>query len=253
MDNLEKVSLLYMSISTIILNIIFLDIQQVYGGIKMKWQSIRILITLLVIGIISIGMQSCGSDEGSTNRTPTTDPSEPIVVATAEPIDFAAEKREINRVYSAFYSAFNRRKIAEIDTLWKEHPVHAQFGVAWVAASTVESLGPIEGLNQIKLTIESLWNGPGTSGQNWTGSTQFSQFWIRRKKSDPNTLEASARTAASYRNQQGAGVTYAYLVKPEHEKWQLQQIRSATQHAINLKRGDHEITKYFTDPEYKAP
>lgn len=220
----------------------------------MKWQSIRIFLTLLAICITSIGMLSCGSDdEGSTYKTPTIDPSEPIVVATAEPIDFAAEKKEINQVYSAFYSAFNRRKIAAIDKLWDNHPVHAQFGVAWVAGGEVESTGPIAGWNGIKGHMESLWNAQGTSGQNWTGSNQFNQFWIRRKKSDPNTLEASARASASYRNQQGAGITYAYLVKPEHEKWQLQQMRSVTQHAINLNRGDHEITKYFTDASAKAP
>lgn len=220
----------------------------------MKWQSIRISLTLLVICIISIGMLSCGSDdEEPTNRTATTDPSEPIVVATAEPIDFAAEKNEINQVYGAFYSAFNRERASVIDNLWKNHPVHAQFGVAWVAGGEVESTGPVAGWNEIKSHMESLWNAQGTSGQRWTGSNRFSQFWIRRKLSDPNTLEASARAAASYRSQQGSGVTYAYLVKPEHEKWQIQQLQSATSHVINLKRGEVQITKYFTDPSAKAP
>lgn len=219
----------------------------------MKWQSIRILLTILVICIISIGMQSCGSDdEGSTYKTPTIDPTEPIVVATAEPIDFAAEKNEINKVYGAFYSAFNREKASDVRDLWKDHPVHAQFGVAWVAGGEVEPVGPTAGWNQIRSTMESLWTHVSTDTQRWTGSNRFSQFWIRRKLSDPNTLEASARASASYRSQ-GSGITYAYLVKPEHEKWQLQQIQSVTGNVINQGRGDVEITKYFTDPSAKAP
>ena len=219
----------------------------------MKWQSIRSFLTLLAICIISIGMQSCGSDdEGPTSRTSTTDPSEPIVVATAEPIDFEAEKSEIQKVYSAFYSAFNREKTAEIRKLWKDHPVHAQFRVAWVAGGFVEPVGPTAGFPQIRSTIESLWEAQGTKGQRWTGSNRFSQFWIRRTNYDPNTLEASARASASYRSQ-GSGITYAYLIKNEHEDWQLQQIDSVTGNVINMGRGDPEISKYFTDPSAKAP
>lgn len=218
----------------------------------MKWQSIRIFLTLLVTCIISIGMLSCGSDDEPTDRTPITDPSEPIVVATAEPIDFDAEKNEINQVYGAFYSAFNRRKLVDIRRIWKEHPVDAQFRVAWVAGGFVEPVGPTAGWPQIESTIEGLWVAQGTTGQNWTGSNRFSQFWIRRSKSDPNTLEASARASASYRSQ-GSGVTYAYLVKPEHEDWQLQQIDSVTGNVINMGRGDPEISKYFTDESAKAP
>ncbi len=218
----------------------------------MKWQSIRIFLTLLVTGIISIGMLSCGSDDEPTDRTSTTDPSVPIVVATAEPIDFDAEKNEINQIYSTFFSAFNRRKLVDIRRIWKEHPVHAQFRVAWVAGGFVEPVGPTAGWPQMESTIEGLWVAQGTSGQNWTGSNRFSQFWIRRSKSDPNTLEASARASASYRSQ-GSGVTYAYLVKPEHEDWQLQQIDSVTGNVINMGRGDPEISKYFTDESAKAP
>ena len=219
----------------------------------MKWQSIRIFLTLFAICIISIGMLSCGSDEEPTDRTSTTDPSDPIVVATAEPIDFEAEKRGINQVYGAFYSAFNRRKVSDIDELWKDHPVNAQFGVAWVAGGFVEPTGPIQGLSDIKAHIQGLWTGQGTMNQNWTGSNRFSQFWIRRSKSDPNTLEASARASASYRSQQGSGITYAYLIKNEHENWKLQQLQSVTQHAINLGRRNPEISKYFTDESAKAP
>ncbi len=219
----------------------------------MKWQSMRIFLTLLAICIISIGMLSCGSDdETPTDRTTPTDPSEPIVVATAEPIDFDAEKNEIQQVFGAFYSAFNRSKITDVRKLWKDHPVHAQFGVAWVAGGEVEPVGPMAGWNQISPVIESLWIAQGAAGQKWTGSNRFNQFWIRRKLSDPNTLEASARSTASYRSQ-GAGVTYAYLVKPKHENWQLQQIQSATGDVINKGRGNVEITKYFTDASAKAP
>ncbi len=223
----------------------------------MNWQSIRIVLTLLTICIISIGMLSCGSDdEEPTDKTLTTDPTdptEPIVPATLEPIDFAAEKNEIQQVYSAFYSAFNRRKISDIDKLWKNHLVHAQFGVAWVAGGEVEPVGPAQGWNEIKNIIESLWNAQGSKEHNWNGSNRFSQFWIRRTKADPNTLEASATASARYRNDQGPGITYAYLIKNEHDTWHLQQIQSVTQDVINMRRGDVLISKYFTDPSAKVP
>ena len=191
-------------------------------------------------------------DDGVSNRTPTTDPSEPIVDATAELIDFEAEKSEIQQVYSAFYSAFNSRKLLDIRRIWKEHPDHAQFRVAWVAGGFVEPVGPTAGWRQIESTIEGLWTAQGTRGQNWTGSNRFSQFWIRRSKFDPNTLEASARASASYRSQ-GSGITYAYLIKNEHEDWQLQQIDSVTGHVVNMGHGDPEISKYFTDESAKVP
>lgn len=198
-------------------------------------------------------MLSCGSDEDTTYKTPPIDPSEPIVVATVEPIDFEAEKNEINQVYAAFYSAFNKERASGIDVLWKNHPVHAQFSVAWVAGGEVEPTGLIAGWSNIKANMESLWNAQGAAGERWTGSNRFSQFWIRRKLSDPNTLEASARASASYRSQEGSGETYAYLVKPAHENWQIQQLQSATRQVINKGRGDVEITKYFTDPSAEAP
>ncbi len=218
----------------------------------MKLQSIRILLTVFAICAISVGIFSCGTDDEPTDKPITTDPTEPVVVATAEPIDFETEKREIQQVYGDFFSAFNRRKLSEIRDLWKEHPVHAQFGVAWVAGGFVEPVGPSEGWIQITNIIEGLWTHISTQNQNWTGSNRFSQFWIRRAKHDPNTLEASARASASYRSQ-GAGITYAYLVKNEHEDWQLQQIHSVTGNVVNMGRGNPEISRYFTDPSAKAP
>lgn len=222
----------------------------------MKWQSIRILLIIFVGCIISAGMLGCGTDDddGDTgNRTTTTDPPEEIIVATAEPIDFDAEKREIQQVYGEFYSAFNRRRISALRKIWKDHTTNAQFGVVWEAGGFPEPVGPVSGWTQIKSTIEGLWNAQGTKGQNWTGSNRFSQFWIRRKKADPNSLEASARTSASYRNQGGSGVTYAYLVKNENEDWELQQIESMTGTIVNRRLGDPKISKYFTDASAKAP
>ncbi len=220
----------------------------------MKWQSIRILLIIFVVCIISAGMLGCGTDDDGNigNRTTPTDPPEEIIVATTEPIDFEAEKSEIQQVYGAFYSAFNRRKISDIRNLWKNHIINAQFAVVWEAGGFPEPTGPVEGWNDIKAHIESLWQAPGTRGQNWTGSSRFSQFWIRRKRSDPNSLEASARASASYRSQ-GSGVTFAYLVKDEHEEWKLQQIDSITGNIINRGLNRPKITKYFTDPAAKAP
>lgn len=219
----------------------------------MTWKSIRILFILFAIGIVSIGTFSCGTDDDATGKPSTSDTLEPIEVATAEPIDFDAEKQEIQQVYGAFFTAFNQRKISDLRLIWKDHPVDAQFGVVWEAGGEPEPVGPISGWTQIKSNIESLWTAQGTLGQNWTGSNRFSQFWIRRKKSDPNSLEASARTSASYRSQ-GSGLTFAYLVKNEHEEWLLQQIESITGNIINNhKRRDPQISRYFDDESAKAP
>lgn len=222
----------------------------------MKWQSIRTLLIIFAICIISAGMLGCGTDDdGDTgDKTTTTDPPEEIIVATAEPIDFDTEKREIQQVYGEFFSAFNRRKMSDIRNIWKDHTTNAQFGVIWEAGGFPEPVGPVSGWTQIKSTIEEgLWVGEGTKQHNWTGSNRFSQFWIRRKKSDPNSLEASARASASFRNQGGTGVTYAYLVKNENDDWALQQIESMTGTIVNRRLGDPKITKYFTDESAKAP
>ena len=220
----------------------------------MKRQSIRIFLTLLAICIISMGMLSCGSNDDDLTYKPITptDPSEPIVVATLDPIDFEAEKKEIQGVYSAFYSAFNRRKISDIRKLWKDHPLHAEFRTAWVMAGEVESVGPITGWSQIKSAIESLWSAPDTAGDSWVGNNQFRQFWIRRTKADPNSLEASARTFASFKHQ-SFGITSAYLIKNEHENWHLQQIDSVTGDVLNKGRGAPEISRYFTDESAMVP
>lgn len=221
----------------------------------MKWQSIWSLLTIFAICVISVGILSCGTDDDDDtgNKTTTTDPSEEIIVATAEPIDFEAEKREIQEVYRAFYTAFNDKKSSDIDNLWKNHVVHAQFAVVWEAGGKPEPVGPIQGWNDIKANIENLWTARGTSGHRWSPG-QPNQFWIRRKRSDPNSLEASARASGSYRTDQGSGITFAYFVKDEHEDWKLQQIESITGNIINNhKIRDPKISKYFTDPSAKAP
>lgn len=219
----------------------------------MKWQSIRSLLTIFAVCIISVGILSCGTDDDDTgDKITTPDPPDEIIIATAEPIDFDAEIREIQQVYGDFFSAFNRRKISDLRNIWKDHATNAQFAVVWEAGGFPEPVGPVSGWTQIESTIEGLWNAQGTRGQNWTGSNRFSQFWIRRKRSDPNSLEASARSSASFRSQ-GSGVTYAYLVKDEHDDWLLQQIDSITGNIINRGLNKPKITKYFTDPSAKAP
>ena len=72
-----------------------------------------LVIALFAVSIMSIGIVGCGSDseEGSAEQpsgsSSSASTSEEPAVASRPPIDFAAEKAEIQAVYSAFYIAFN--------------------------------------------------------------------------------------------------------------------------------------------------
>ena len=128
---------------------------------------------------------------------------------------------------------------------------HSEFAVAWEAGGAIEQVYPVNGWSQIKAVIENLWHAQGTSGEKWNGSSSFSEFWIRRKASDPKSLEASAKSFSSYRNQ-GSGITYAYLVKNDNKDWLIQQVDSSTGNVINRRGTKPNISKYFTDLSAKV-
>jgi hypothetical protein len=219
----------------------------------MQWKSTWLLLALFVVGIMSLSIVGCGSDDTGTPgepavTTPSTDT--PVEVASIAPIDYDTEKTEIQAVYREFYRAFNAYDTSDFKNTW--YGSHqSQFAVAWEAGGEIEQVHPVNGWTQIKAVVENLWNAQGTKGQKWVGSSSFSEFWIRRKASDPKSLEASAKSFSSYRDQ-GAGVTYAYLVKNDNKDWLIQQIDSNTGNVINRRGNKPNINKYFTDPSAKV-
>ncbi len=221
---------------------------------KLNWH----LYVLTLVCIISISIIGCGDDDDSDSMV---SPSSQLIdVATAEPIDNAKEKAEINATFREFYRAFNARDLNDIKKIWYNPSDNSDaFAVAWFVGGYVEQVDPAFGWVQISATIEGLWAHLSTRNDKWTGSSSFSEFYIRRRAADPNTLEASARSYSSYRNQGGAGSTFVYLVKLKHEDWKIQQVDSHTQNTLNNRKplnSQHppnpRITKYFNDPDTKV-
>ena len=221
----------------------------------MQWKSTWLLLALFAVGIMSLSIVGCGTDDTGTPGEPavTTPPTgTPIEVASITPIDYDAEKEGIQKAYSDFYRAFNAKRMTDLGKTIYKSGTTTEFSVVWWVGGFPEQVGPTEGWNQIKATIENLWSHPSTSGQRWTGSNRFSEFWIRRKKANPNELEATAKAYASYRNQGGSGITYAVLVKNKNEGWLIQQIEGITQNTVNSRGSKPSITKYFFDSSAKV-
>ncbi len=222
---------------------------------KLNWH----IFTLTVVCIISISIIGCGDDDDSDSMVTPTNP-QLIEVATTTPIDFAKEKAEINATFREFYRAFNDRDLNDLRKTWYSPSNNSDaFAVAWFVGGYVEQVDPAFGWVQVSATIEGLWTHTSTKNEKWTGSNSFSEFYIRRRAGDPNTLEASARSYSSYRNQGGSGSTFVYLVKLRHQDWKIHQVDSHTQNTLNNRKPlnthappNPRITKYFNDPDTKV-
>ncbi|MYA98766.1 hypothetical protein F4X90_03650, partial [Candidatus Poribacteria bacterium] len=74
--------------------------------LRLTW----LVLVLFAVGIMSIGIVGCGTDEEEAPEKPTESTSstaEEPVVASRPPIDFEAEKQAIQDLYTEFYNAFN--------------------------------------------------------------------------------------------------------------------------------------------------
>lgn len=219
---------------------------------KFTWSwFLVILFTISITSIIYIG---CGSDDEPEEtekpvETTSTDPTEEPIVASSKPIDFDAEKKAIQEVFSEFYKAFNANDIKAVEKTW-ETSTNAEFAVVWVAGGENEQVPPVISWPKIKSNIEGLWQGIGTAGAKWGPTDRFSEFWIRKRKTNARELEASAKGAMCYKGQ-NPGLTLVYLVKKKDE-WKIQEVDSMTQPAIAKRGGEPLISSYFTDPDAKA-
>lgn len=215
---------------------------------QLRFMFTSLLLALFAMGIMSVGIVGCGSDDAEeTAEKPTATPAAtssadegPIVAS--RPVDFEAEKAAIQEVFTAFYEAFNDNDIKAIAETFDTGSI--VFGTIFAGNEPV----PVaEGWNDVKIGIEGLWIGIGTKGAKWGTSPQLTDFWIRRK-------EASA---VGYNCYKGAfpGETHLYLVK-KGDEWLIQQLDSVTQNNLTIfswKKADPRIDKFFSTEKDRAP
>lgn len=209
---------------------------------------------LFAVGIISIGIFGCGSDDAEETAEKPTPPASTASsteqpVAARAPIDFAVEKAAIQDVYSDFYKAFNDNDIKAIQDTFDTNVI--VFGTVFAGNEPVPLA---QGWNDVKIGIRGLWGGIGTKGARWGQNDTLKDFWIRYKGSQ---LEASA---VGYNCYKGAfpGETHLYLLKSK-EGWKIHELDSITENNLGifgLHKGKPRLKdngKFFTIEKYRAP
>ena len=218
-----------------------------------------LVFALFAVSIMSIGIVGCGSDsedEGSaekpTESSSATSTTDEPVVAAKPPIDFAAEKAAIQKVYSDFYKAFNDNDMGAIGETFRTSDNKVAFGTIFAGNEPV----PIAfGWRNVEIAIEGLWIGIGTKGSKWGPNDQLKDFWIRYKGSK---IEASA---IGYNCYKGAfpGETHLYLMKEAKDGWKIHEMDSSTENNLGI-FGFHkgkprlkEAGRFFSTDADKAP
>ena len=221
---------------------------------KMQSRLMWLVLFLFAVGIVSVGIVGCGADEEpeeSTESSSTESTDTETVVASRPPIDFEAEKKAIQEVFTAFYHAFNDQDINDVQDTFDTSSI--QFGVVFAGNEPV----PIsEGWQKVKTVIIGLWDNHTTAANKWGATPNLSKFWIRYKGS---SLEASALGYLSYKGPY-PGETHLYLVKKKDE-WLIQQIDGISNQNITIFGLDNtakpRIDKFFArssdDEEDLAP
>ena len=206
--------------------------------LRLTW----LVLVIFAVGIMSIGIAGCGSDEEespeeSTESTvsSTTEP----VVASRPPIDFEAEKKAIQEVFTTFYHAFNAKEINDVQDTFDTSSI--QFGVVFAGNEPV----PVsESWAKVKGVILGLWDNHTTAANKWGSTPNLAKFWIRYKGS---SLEASALGYNSYKGPY-PGETHLYLVKKK-DQWLIQQIDGISNQNIAIFGLDNapapRIDKFF--------
>ena len=218
-----------------------------------------LVIALFAVGLMSVGIVGCGSDsedegsaEKSTESSSTPSTTDEPAVAAKPPIDFAAEKAEIQKVYSAFYEAFNDNDMKAIGETFRTSDNKVAFGTIFAGNEPV----PIAfGWRNVEIAIEGLWIGIGTKGSKWGRDDQLKDFWIRYKGSK---IEASAIGYNCYKGS-FPGETHLYLMKEAKDGWKIHELDSSTENNLGI-FGFHkgkprlkEAGRFFTTDADKAP
>ena len=218
--------------------------------LRLTW----LVLVVFAVGIMSIGIVGCGTDEEEAPEKPTESTStggadEPVVAARA-PIDFDAETKAIQAVYTEFYNAFNDFDIKAIGETFETGKI--VFGTIFAGNEPVPLAA---GWNDVKINILGLWNGIGTKGHKWGQNSNLSAFWIRYKGSK---LEASAIGINCYKGS-FPGETHLYLMKDSKDGWKIHELDSITENNLGifgLYKGKARLKdegNFFTTEEDKAP
>ena len=178
-------------------------------------------------------------------------PEETAVTLTGAPIDFASEKAAIQKVYSAFYKAFNDEDLKAIGETFQTSDGKVAFGTIFAGNEPV----PIAfGWTNVKVSIEGLWIGIGTKGAKWGQNDKLADFWIRYNGSK---WEAAA---IGYNCYKGAfpGETHLYLMKDGKGMWKIHELDSSTENNLGIfgfHKGNPRLKKFITltKEEYRVP
>ena len=165
-------------------------------------------------------------------------PEETAVTLTGLPIDFAVEKAAIQKVYSAFYQAFNDEDIKGIqETLDTSSIV---FGTIITGKVPVPL---VVGWNNVKVGINGLWIG--IKGTEWGQNDKLTDFWMRYKG---NKWEAAAIGYNCYKGS-FPGETHLYLVKDEKNEWKIHELDSISENNLEIfgfHKGNPRLKKFIT-------
>ena len=208
--------------------------------LRLTW----LVLVIFAVGIMSIGIVGCGGDteeeapEKPTTSTSTGATTEEPAVAERPPIDFDAEKRAIQEVYSAFYAAFNDEDIKAIQETVETSSI--VFGTVFAGNEPVPLA---KGWKNVEIGIKGLWIGIGTKGAKWGQNNQLKDFWIRYKGSK---LEAAAIGYNCYKGS-FPGETHLYLMKDDKDGWKIHELDSITENNLGIfgfHKGKPRIEKF---------
>ena len=213
-------------------------------------KSFRTGITLLLSITVSVCLLSCGDFELDIDQEQTEEPLnfiEFVLFPTApyidksyiekvpedevvvREIDFEAEKKAIQEVYSAFIKAY----VAE-DMRALTETLDVSTGIEWGTDTT----GNVYGWNNVRTYIQANWTKSDCAGDsNW----ELTDFYIRPQNVRVPWTEASAKGLTFYYPPDAfscyAAIGRFYFTK-KSGKWRIHQI---------------DGSKYFTDNQHKVP
>ena len=151
-------------------------------------------------------------------------------IASVE-IDFAVEMQEIQKVYSAFVTAYIKEDMAELT-----ETLDTAAGMEYGTSSVI-----IHGWNNIRKYIEVNWTGQWGTDCIGDPNSQLTDFHIRPKNVKVPWMEASAKGLMFYYHPDRP-VCYQdigkYYFTKRSGNWRIHQI---------------DGSKFFTDTRYKVP
>lgn len=196
------------------------------------------VMALLAITFLGLGFIGCGGDDTETDTTtkPTTQTPPDDGEIASNPIDYDAEKAALQKLWSDFVTGFNTFELKNVEDLWSSD---TQARLYFIIGDKEQS--GFEGGSNVINGMRALWNGIGTAGTRWAG-TSLHTFYIRR-------TEASAIGSTAY---ESAGQSYIYFKKVRGE-WLISQVDSINSGNMAFRKGSVLIPKFFDDEEDKAP